>query len=142
MIKAEEKRKDRLYAEGLLTEQRAHATGVAQSKSQTDFLENDYNKKFSLYKDSVKAIRGIMHPPPTANFSGIDIPTIKTETDEKKIKKLYENLEKYKEQAEKSGAKWYMKVFGVDEKTAREAMSLQISQYIEEPSLFQYLNEG
>ena len=50
MIKAEEKRKDRLYAEGLLTEQRKHASGVASSAAKLKYFENDSDATYKTYE--------------------------------------------------------------------------------------------
>ena len=88
MIKAEEKRKDRLYAEKLVKEGRVHAAGVAKSTSQIDFLKTDYTNAFEQLKEYQSItndwifgylsydLKNDVEPLKSENFDGLRFPDL------------------------------------------------------------------
>jgi hypothetical protein len=122
MIKAEEKRKDRLYAEGLVKEQRKHASGVASSAAKLKYFENDSDATYKTYEKILGKTFDRLYPKGTTSLGDIDLGTtvVKLTDDEKKV--LLNELNEVRKMAEKAGAKYYMHVFGVSEEEARKAI--------------------
>jgi hypothetical protein len=122
MIKAEEKRKDRLYAEGLVTKQRKHASGVASSAAKLKYFENDSDATYKTYEKILGKTFDRLFPKGTTSTPWGDLGTtvVKLNDDEKKA--LLKELNEVRKMAEKAGAKYYMHAFGVSPEEARIAI--------------------
>ena len=130
MIKAEEKRKDRLYAEGLVKEQRKHASGVASSAAKLKYFENDSDATYKTYEKILGKTFDRLYPKGTTSLPGFgDLPStvVKLTDDEKKV--LLDELNEVRKMAEKAGAKYYMHVFGVSEEEARKAIGEKYAKF-------------
>lgn len=129
MIKAEEKRKDRLYAEGLVKDQRKHASGVASSAAKLKYFENDSDATYKTYEKILGKTFDRLYPKGTTSLGDIDLGTtvVKLTDDEKKV--LLNELNEVRKMAEKAGAKYYMHVFGVSEEEARKAIGEKYAKF-------------
>ena len=129
MIKAEEKRKDRLYAEKLLKEQRAITTGAASRKEKGGYFKEIYSTKSGRYDTFLKDVVKRLWPTGTTTtaLGEFSATVVKLEGPERDA--LLAELEKVRRMAEKAGAKWYMHVFDVNEKKAREAIASELADF-------------